>query len=150
MKQVVKFKSDSKHYDADACIVWCFDNRFGRLLEETKRKLNLKYTDDVEVAGGAMGLTGRGSAWKDKSNYIADQVEKSIRLHHTPLVVLMVHKDCGAYKTLGLPFKSVSETQLLKDDLNEAKKELEQYLAKKEYRPVIKTYIADFDGLWEV
>ena len=113
--------------------------------------MDLRYTDDVEVAGGAMGLTGRGSAGNDNAiNYIADQVEKSIRLHHTPLVVLMLHKDCGAYKAIGLPMKGENETELLRDDLELARKILTEYLEKRGYKPQIKRCLADFDGLWEV
>ena len=151
MKLVVKFKSPKEHYDADACIVWCFDNRFDELLEETKKVFNLSATDVLEIAGGAMSLTGRGSAGNDDAiNFVSDQVEKSIKLHHTPLVMLMLHKDCGAYKALGLPVKGENETELLKLDLEQAAIILARYLAEKGYRPKIRTYIADFDGLWEV
>lgn len=151
MKQVIKFKSSKEHYNADACVVWCFDNRFDALLEEFKRQMGFNYTDDVEIAGGALGLTGRGSDGTDEHiNYIAGQVEKSIKLHHTPLVILMLHKDCGAYKAINLPMKGENETELLKDDLDLAKRTLADYLETKGYKPKIKTYIADFDGLWEV
>src|SRR3989344_4349397 len=150
MKQVLKFKSKKKHYKADVCLVWCFDDRFTGLLGELN-KFGFKNVDLVKVAGGAMGLTGRGSAGNDNAmNYIADQVEKSIKLHHTPLVVLMVHTDCGAYKAIGLPVKGESEVELLREDLKSAKEELFRYLARKEHWPMIKTYLVDFEGLWEV
>ena len=107
MKKVISFKSDRKHYNADACIVWCFDNRFGDLLSKFKKKFGLRYTDDLEVAGGAMNLVGYGSG---ENNW----------------------------------------THLLKDDLNTAKIALAEYLETNGYKPNIQTYIAGFDGLWEV
>ena len=151
MKLVVPFKSSKDHYDADACIIWCFDNRFDELLEETKKVFNLSSTDVLEIAGGAMSLTGRGSAGNDDAiNFVTDQVEKSIKLHHTPLVMLMIHKDCGAYKAIGLPPKGENEALFLEDDLGLAKEILTEHLKKKGYKAIIKTYLADFDGLWEV
>ncbi|MDP3697786.1 MAG: hypothetical protein Q8R55_07305 [Candidatus Taylorbacteria bacterium] len=150
MKQIVKFKSKREHYKADACIVWCFDDRFTGLLGELNQ-FGFKNVDLVKIAGGAMGLTGRGSAGNDNAiNYIADQVEKSIKLHNTPLVILMLHKDCGAYKAIGLPMKGENESELLKDDLELARRILAEYLETKGYKPRIKTYLADFNGLWEV
>ena len=148
MKKVISFKSDKKHYNADACIVWCFDNRFGDLLSKFKKKFGLRYTDDVEVAGGAMNLVGYGSG--ENKEFVLDQVEKSIELHKTPLVILMAHDDCGAYKALGLPIKGDNWTHLLKEDLNTAKIALAEYLETNGHKPNIQTYIAGFDGLWEV
>ncbi len=148
MKKVISFKSDKKHYNADACIVWCFDNRFGDLLSKFKKKFGLRYTDDLEIAGGAMNLVGYGSG--ENKTFVLDQVEKSIKLHKTPLVILMAHKDCGAYKALGLPIKRDNWTDLLKNDLNTAKIALAEYLENNGYKPNIQTYIAGFDGLWEV
>ena len=148
MKKVISFKSDKKHYNADACIVWCFDNRFSDLLSTFKKKFGLRYTDDLEIAGGAMNLVGYGSG--ENKQFVLDQVEKSIELHKTPLVILMAHKDCGAYKALGLPTKGDNWTDLLKDDLNTAKIALAEYLEQDGYKPNIQAYIAGFDGLWEI
>lgn len=148
MKQIIKFRSSKEHYKADACVVWCFDDRFTGLLGELN-KFGWRDIDLVRVAGGAVTLTGRGEEYD--FDFVADQVAKSIRLHHTPLVILMVHKDCGAYKALSLPPKGMSETELLKDDLSEARENLIEYLESgKGYSPEIRTYLADFDGLWEL
>lgn len=151
-KQVIKFKSKRNHYNADACIVWCFDNRFDALLKKTKESLGFKHTDDIKIAGGAMNLAGRGIA-DDKEKiieYLANQVEKSIKLHHAPLVILMLHKDCGAYKAIGLPLEGENENELLEQDLKEASDHLSEYLSRRGYRPKIKMFIADFDSLREV
>ena len=150
MKQVIKFKSFSQDYQAKACIVWCFDDRFTPLLTELINNLSGNI-DLIKIAGGALGLTGRGGTKKgDDIDFIAGQVEKSIKFHETSLVVLMLHKDCRAYKVLGLPSKSEDETELLRDDLELAKSTLAEYLARKGYYPDIKMYIADFKGLWEI
>lgn len=149
MKQVIKFQSSKEHYDANACVVWCFDDRFTGLLGELN-KFGYKNIDLIKVAGGALNLTDRVS--NQAFDFVADQIEKSIKLHSTPLVILMVHQDCGAYKALGaLPSNEHRQTELLSEDLRDARQSLLGYLAEKDLQePTVKIYIADFDGLWEV
>lgn len=143
MKQVIKFKSDEEHYKADACVVWCFDDRFTGLLGELNQ-FGFKHVDLVKVAGGAKGLADE----VDGIRYLEDQVLKSIRLHNTPLVILMIHKECGAYGDLS---SVINVDEFLIDQLKKAKKNLEASLSLEGFDLIgIKTYFADFDGLWEV
>ena len=143
MKQVIKFKSDKKHYKADACVVWCFDDRFTELLGELNQ-FWFKHVDLVKVAGGAKGLTDEA----DGVRYIEAQILKSIKLHNTGLVILMIHKDCGAYGDLS---SVLNLNEFLIDQLKKAKKNLEAFLSLEGSDSVdVKTYLADFDGLWEV
>ncbi len=86
MDTTLNFKSDSTHYTANACIVWCFDDRFSALLGELIKSRGYKRVDLVKIAGGAQD-----------TNFILDQIGKSIKLHHTPRVIVMVHNECGAY-----------------------------------------------------
>ena len=142
MKQVIKFQSQKKHYDADACVVWCFDDRFTELLGELNQ-FGFKRVDLIKVAGGAKALANRDME-ANAYVFLIQQVDKSIKLHKTSLVVLMVHRDCGAYgdlpKKLGDDF--------LQDQLRKAKAEIERTFKQDSIKVV--TYLADFDGLWEV
>ncbi len=140
MQQVIKFKSSKEHYKADACVVWCFDDRFSDLFEETKKKLNLKRIDQVEIAGGAKDLNG------ESAGFVLSQIFKSIKLHHTPLIILMVHKDCGAYGKLDVS----DENKFFSDELNVAKVKVEEFLKNNQLYAVVKTYFVDFEGLSEV
>jgi len=144
MERVLNFKSEAHHYRADACVVWCFDARFSDLLEELIAYRGYKYIDLVKVAGGAKSLaSGTGS----EQAYILDQVSKSINLHNPKEIILMAHKDCGAYAK---QFQN-SEDELIfyGAELNEAMKVIEKLLQGVEQKIAIKKYFADFDGLLE-
>ena len=141
MKQVIKFKSPKEHYKADACVVWCFDDRFTGLLGELN-KFGLENVDLVRVAGGAKDLVTRGS----RANFVLDQIDKSIRLHHTPLVILMIHESCGAYGKLSV----ANEKDFLSSELQKAKKIVASFLSRKGHKIKVKICLADFDGLWDV
>ena len=151
MKQVIKFKSDEEHYKADACVVWCFDDRFTGLLGELN-KFGWKNVDLVKVAGGAKGLAEEIFGGVNEApgvRFIEDQILKSIKLHNTKLIILMIHRDCGAYGDL---FKTHKDpVDYLKNQLRTAGKNLKVFLALENYYDVkIMTVFADFDGLWEV
>lgn len=83
------------HYTADACIIWCFDNRFWPAFQEFIKEQGYKNFDPVFCAGGAKNL-GDPADPRDR-DFVLKQIELSIKLHHTEKVVLMTHEDCGAF-----------------------------------------------------
>jgi hypothetical protein len=93
---VIKFESSKEHYTAKACIFWCFDARFADLYNEflTQRGFAHSNIDAVKGAGGAQALAGEDSPDRAVAQ---SQLAKSIKLHHTDRVILMVHMDCGGY-----------------------------------------------------
>ena len=91
----VSHKSNSAHYRADACVVWCFDNRFTSLLGAFMKKQKLRHVDLVKIAGGAKDIASPSRA-SDRA-YLLKQIAASIRLHRTRKIILMAHKECGAY-----------------------------------------------------
>jgi len=83
------------HYKADACVVWCFDDRFSLALEELIRVRRLNHVDRVIVAGGAKAL---GVADEEtKKDVLIREIGTSIKLHGAGRVILMTHADCGAF-----------------------------------------------------
>ncbi len=92
----IKFESSKEHYKAEACIVWCYDARFAELYNNflSERGLDESKIDAVKGAGGAQALAGGAGADRAVAE---SQIAKSIKLHHTERVVLMVHMDCGGY-----------------------------------------------------
>jgi len=123
------------HYDADAFIIWCFDDRFSALLEAYKKFRGFAHTDDVKVAGGGKDLGD--SRWRD---YLLGQFLASHKLHHTNRVIIMVHAKCGAY---GLKLDETGEYDKLV-------RELEAFAGfMRRSTPgsiTIETGIGDFDG----
>jgi len=55
-KPIVKFRTKDGHYHADAAVVWCFDDRFYKLLKKFGKKQGFGHIDLVKVAGGAKAL----------------------------------------------------------------------------------------------
>ena len=146
VRRIVEHKSETDHYHADACIVWCFDNRFSALLEEFKRAHNFAHTDLVKVAGGAKGLSSPGKPYERK--YVLDQIAKSLTLHHSKKIVLMVHSGCGDY---GRKFdERINEEKFYFGKLNKAETVLKEFLKTTRREAQIFKYFADFDGLVEL
>ena len=96
MELLVKFESLKEHYTADACVVWCFDDRFYKLLKAFGKQEGFAHIDLVKIAGGAKALASVESASPDH-DFVLNQIKTSARLHGTKRVILMLHRDCGAY-----------------------------------------------------
>ncbi len=95
MNKIIDFETNKEHYHAQACIVWCFDNRFTPALNEFTRNKNYQHYDLIKVAGGAKSLASPEKEIEEE--YILKQIEISLKLHHAQRIVLMNHSDCGAY-----------------------------------------------------
>lgn len=140
---VVVFESPQGHYTADACVVWCFDDRFYKLLKAFGKQKGFKNIDLVKVAGGAKALAVGPSPERD---FVFDQVKASIRLHNTKQVSLMLHRDCGGYGG-SKKFESPEVERAHHEAQLAAAK---HFLANEIPGITISAYFADFDGLYEV
>ena len=137
MKKIISHDTPKEHYGADACVVWCFDDRFSGLLDVFAEDLD--NFDLVKVAGGAKALAGGPSSDRD---FVLGQIRASVRLYGTKKIVLMFHRDCGAYGGSKQFTDPSAELTFFADQLTAAKDFL-----KEEVRDVpIETYFADFDG----
>ena len=144
MEKVLAFESPRGHYDADACIVWCFDDRFSGLLDAFVKQHGFKKVDVVESAGGAKALASGSPAERD---FILNQVKLSISLHNTRRLVLMLHMDCGGFGgSKNFNNDRGKEEQYLAMQLNDATNVVKPLFKNLE----IELFIADFDGLYKV
>lgn len=151
IKRIMRFAVPREHYQAEALIVWCFDDRFSRIgknLREALIKLRgFKHVDVIQVAGGAKDLNSSNS--NPGQEFILGQIEKSLQLHNPPEIILMLHEDCGAYA------KNFPSSEEAKDFL---KRELEkaEAVVRERLEPHGKTNIkitkciADFEGILQV
>ena len=145
----MKFESSKEHYAANACVVWCFDDRFYKLLKAFGKQEGFSHIDLVKIAGGAKALaTGAEGASPDR-DFVLNQIKTSARLHGTKRVVLMLHRDCGAYGGS----KSFADADVEKAELVTQLHQA-QDLVKKELADVdglvVEAVFADFDGLCAV
>jgi len=141
MEQVLTFQSPRGHYHADACVVWCFDDRFSSLLNTFSK--GFKNFDLIKIAGGAEALVGGASSDQD---FVLSQIKTSVRLHHARRIILMLHRDCGAYGGS----KSFANLDVEKSDLVTKLAAAKDFLAREISGVPIDAYFAEFDGLYKV
>ena len=84
-----------REYRCDAAVIWCFDNRFDLAFRKFLKRIEVLNTDPIKIAGGAKILAS--PEHESDREFLVEQIRKSIRLHETNRVILMVHSDCGAY-----------------------------------------------------
>jgi hypothetical protein len=95
MNKVFHFDAPREKYICDAAVVWCFDNRFQLGFTKYLKRLGIVNSDPIKIAGGAKCLASPDQ--QTEREFVLEQIRKSIRLHGTRLVILLVHSDCGAY-----------------------------------------------------
>ncbi|KKR03128.1 MAG: hypothetical protein UT31_C0029G0005 [Parcubacteria group bacterium GW2011_GWF2_39_13b] len=142
---ILLFNSLKEHYIADACIVWCFDDRFTELLNEFIKSRGYKNYDLVKVAGGAKSLASPEN--EAERLFLLKQIRTSINLHNAKKVILMCHEDCGAYGGKKAFSDDDNEQEKICVDLKEAEHILKNNLPKEVEVEII---FADFGGIISV
>lgn len=130
------------HYRAQACILWCFDNRFWPALADLVKERGFTSFDPVVVAGGAKNLGGPQE--EGDRAFVLKQIGLSIKLHQASRVVLMTHEDCGAFGgSAAFAHDSGKEREHHRLVLTAARRAVEERFPGIE----VETYFAAFDGL---
>jgi hypothetical protein len=144
MKKIFHFDAPRERYVCDAAIVWCFDNRFDVGFRKFLKRIGVMRSDPIKVAGGAKCLADANHP--AEQDFVLDQIRKSMRLHGTRRVILMVHSDCGAYGGLAEGFNgdALAERMHHRADLDRAKHFLAEAIPELE----ILSYFVDFEGVW--
>ena len=76
------------------------------------------------------------------------QIATSIRLHHTPLIILMTHHDCGAYG--GFAAFGNNSVKELETHARDRKRAI-ALVKKAVSRDVrVEVVFVDFDGVWRI
>jgi carbonic anhydrase len=145
MKKVFHFNAPREKYQCDAAILWCFDNRFELGFRKFLKRIGVTNSDPIKVAGGAKCLASPEQ--ESERDFVLEQIRKSMRLHGTGRVILMVHSDCGAYGGLAGGFHGDAESEAAhhEEELRRATANLLQAI------PGIRvqSYFVDFEGVWE-
>jgi len=145
MRRVLNFISPSEHYVADAAVVWCFDYRFEAAFRKLLKRIGVFSSDSIRIAGGAKSLASPEQ--ESDRLFVLDQIRKSMKLHASRTVVLMLHSDCGAYGGLAaFQGNSSEEAQHHSSELQKAAAFLNQNIPEL----AVKAYFVDFDGVWEI
>ncbi|MGA1988774.1 MAG: carbonic anhydrase [Candidatus Sulfotelmatobacter sp.] len=145
MKKVFHFDAPREKYHCDAAILWCFDNRFELGFRKFLKRIGVMNSDPIKIAGGAKCLAS--PEHESDREFVLEQIRKSMRLHGTRRVILMLHSDCGAYGGLAEGFGGDAEAEATHH-------ERELRLAADNLRAAIpgvevQGYFVDFDGIWD-
>ncbi|HTC58246.1 MAG TPA: carbonic anhydrase [Candidatus Sulfotelmatobacter sp.] len=145
MKKVFHFDSPRERYQCDAAVLCCFDNRFDLGFRKFLKRIGVVYADPIKVAGGAKSLAS--PELETDREFVLEQIRKSIRLHGTRRVILMVHSDCGAYGGLTEAFGGDAQAEA-------AHHQRELALAAANLAAAIpgieiQAYFVDFEGIWD-
>ena len=145
MKKVFYFDAPREKYHCDAAILWCFDNRFELGFRKFLKRIGVMNSDPIKIAGGAKVLAS--PEHESDREFVLDQIRKSIRLHGTKRVILMVHSDCGAYGGLagGFHGNAAAEAAHHEHDLQLAAANLKAAIPGIDVQP----YFVDFEGIWD-
>ena len=146
MKKVFHFDSPREQYQADAAVVWCFDHRFEVAFSKFLKRSGLLTTDSIRIAGGAKALASAAGS-RDRE-FVLDEIRKSVRLHATKRVILMVHSDCGAYGGLTGAFGGDTRAEALHHQ-GELQRAAANLLAALPGIDVQGCFV-DFEGVWDV
>src|SRR5271169_592259 len=98
MNKVFHFDAPREKYQCDAAVIWCFDNRFDLGFRKFLKRIGVANSDPIKIAGGAKCLASPDL--ETERQFVLEQIRKSMRLHGTRRVILMLHSDCGAYNGL--------------------------------------------------
>jgi len=145
MKKVFHFDAPREKYHCDAAILWCFDNRFELGFRKFLKRIGVNSSDPIKIAGGAKCMAS--PEHETDREFVLEQIRKSMRLHGTRRVILMLHSDCGAYGGLTAGFGGDAAAEAMHH-------ERELQLAATNLRAAIpgievQGYFVDFEGIWD-
>jgi hypothetical protein len=110
------------------------------------KRIGIVNPDPIIVAGGAKSLAS--PEHESDREFLVSQVEKSIRLHGTDRVILLLHSDCGAYGGLHKIFDGdeAKEVAHHREELRRA-----DSILRNAFPAVsVECYFVDFVGVWQL
>jgi carbonic anhydrase len=145
MNKVFHFDAPREKYHCDAAILWCFDNRFELGFHKFLKRIGVTNSDPIKIAGGAKVLVS--PEHESDREFVLEQIRKSIRLHGTRRVILMLHSDCGAYGGLAGAFNGDATAEAVNHerDLRAAAANLKAAIPDID----VQGYFVDFEGIWD-
>jgi carbonic anhydrase len=145
MQKVFHFDAPRDKYQCDAAILWCFDNRFELGFRKFLKRIGVNYSDPIKIAGGAKCMASPDH--ESDRDFVLEQIRKSMKLHGTKRVILMLHSDCGAYGGLtgGFGGDAEAEAKHHEQELQRAAVYLKTAIPDIE----VQGYFVDFDGIWD-
>ena len=136
MEKIFHFDSPQEIYRADACVITCFDARFDLAARKFLKRRGFVSYDHVKIPGGVKSLAAP-ECGTDR-DFVLRMVRTSMRLHGSERILIMAHRECGAYSDA--PIDAV-----VADALRAA-----EFLRASEPSLAAECYFADFDGVYRI
>lgn len=134
MQKLFHFDCPQEVYQADACVISCFDFRFDTQLRKFLKRRGVETYDHVKIPGSVkvVAVPDRDS----DRDLVVTMLRTSLRLHRPTRLLLFGHNDCGAYPG--------AAPSVVAADIATAA----QYFAGIEPAMQIESYFCDFDGIY--
>jgi len=136
MQKLFHFDCPREHYQADACVISCFDFRFDLQLRKFLKYCEIAIYDHVKLPGSVKVIAAPGR--DSDRDLVLGMVRTSLRLHGTPRLMLFAHNECGAYG--GAPAEAIIA------DLVKAA----AFFTDAEPTLKVEPYFCDFDGVYSL
>jgi hypothetical protein len=134
MQKLFHFDCPQEVYQADACVISCFDFRFDLQVRKFLKRRGVAIYDHIKIPG-SVKVIAQPDRDSDR-DLVAGMVRTSCRLHGARRLMLFGHNECGAYG--GAPAEVV-----IGDVVKAA-----AYFANVEPGLQIESYFCDFDGVY--
>ncbi|MGA2269761.1 MAG: carbonic anhydrase [Bryobacteraceae bacterium] len=139
MEKLFHFDSPREIYAADACVITCFDARFDLAVRKFLKRRGVATFDHVKIPGGAKSLAApECDADRD---FVLRMVRASMRLHGSGRVLIVAHRECGAYPDAPMDLVTADAVRAA------------EFLRASEPSLAVECCFADFDGvyrIWEI
>jgi hypothetical protein len=134
MQKLFHFDCPQEVYQADACVISCFDFRFDTQLRKFLKRRGVEAYDHVKIPGSVKVIAAPDRA--SDRDLVVTMLRTSLRLHRPTRLLLFGHNDCGAYP-------GVAPAGVAADVVKAA-----GYFAGIEPALQIESYFCDFDGIY--
>jgi carbonic anhydrase len=145
MKELFLYQSPTEHYVADAVLLCCLDWRVRGALEALIKYYGFSKVDVLGVAGGAKQIASPEK--KADYDFAVSQIQACLRMHSCKEVVIINHRDCGAYGGSGKFSDPQEEMEFHKNELERARERLRNTIPAD---VEIKIVYMDFDKVYEI
>jgi hypothetical protein len=95
MQKLFHFDCPREVYQADACIISCFDARFDLAVHKFLQRSGIVTYDQIKIPGSAKALTAPDA--EGDREFVLRMIGTSMRLHRPTRLWMFAHSDCGAY-----------------------------------------------------
>jgi hypothetical protein len=134
MQKVFHFDCPQEVYQADACVISCFDFRFDTQLRKFLKRRGIESFDHVKIPG-SVKVIAQPDRDSDR-DLVVGMVRTSLRLHRPGRLLLFGHNECGAYP--GAAPEVVAAGVVKAAD----------YFSQIEPKLQVESFLCDFDGVY--